>query len=99
MAVKILVKRKFKDGNMQAASRFLINIRTGAMKQPGYIASETLRSIDDKDQVVVVSMWHNIEAWEAWKNSEVRKAAIDEFKDYFVGETEYEHYSLALSPE
>ena len=99
MAVKILVKRKFKDGNMQAASRFLINIRTGAMKQPGYIASETLRSLDDSDQVVVVSMWHNFEAWEAWKNSEVRKACIDEFKDYFVGEIEYEHYSLALSLE
>lgn len=99
MAVKILVKRKFKGGNMQAAARFLINIRTGAMKQPGYIASETLRSIDDKDQIVVVSMWHNNEAWEAWKNSEVRKAAIAEFKDYFVGETEYEHYSLGLSLE
>jgi heme-degrading monooxygenase HmoA len=99
MAIKILVKRKFKDGNMQAAARFLINIRTGAMKQPGYIASETLRSIDDKDQVAVVSMWQNIEAWQAWKNSEVRKAAIAEFKDYFVGEIEYEHYSLGLSLE
>jgi len=99
MAVKILVKRKFKDGNMQAAARFLINIRTGAMKQSGYIASETLRNLDDKDQVAVVSMWHNIEAWEAWKNSDVRKAAVAEFKDYFVGETKYEHYSLGLSLE
>jgi quinol monooxygenase YgiN len=44
-------------------------------------------------------MWHNIEAWEAWKNSEARKACVDEFKDYFVGEIEYEHYALALSLE
>jgi hypothetical protein len=51
MAVKILIKRKFKDGNMQAASRLVINNRSGAMKQPGYISSETLRSLDDKDQV------------------------------------------------
>jgi heme-degrading monooxygenase HmoA len=96
MAVKILIKRKFKDGNMQAASRFLINNRSGAMKQPGYISSETLRSLDDKDQVVVVSMWENMEAWNAWKNSETRKANVAEFKDYFVGETGYEHYSLGL---
>ncbi|MEJ2221830.1 MAG: antibiotic biosynthesis monooxygenase [Desulfobacterales bacterium] len=61
MAVKILIKRKFKDGNMQAASRFLINTRTGAMKQPGYIASENLRSLDDTDEIVVVSMWETIE--------------------------------------
>ena len=99
MAVKILIKRKFKDGNIQAASRFLINNRSGAMKQPGYISSETLRSIDDKDKILVVSMWENIEAWEAWKDSEVRKANIAEFKDYLVGEAEYDHYSLGLSLE
>ena len=96
MAVKILIKRKFKDGNMQAASRFLINTRTGAMKQPGYISSENLRSLDDKDQVVVVSMWETIEAWKAWKNSEERKAYVDEFRDYYVGEAQYEHYALGL---
>jgi heme-degrading monooxygenase HmoA len=96
MAVKILIKRKFKDGNMQAASRFLINTRTAAMKQPGYIASENLRSLDDSDQVVVASMWETIEAWKAWKNSAERKALVDEFKDYYVGEAQYENYSLGL---
>ena len=96
MAVKILIKRKFKDGNMQAASRFLINTRTGAMKQPGYIASENLRSLDDKDQVVVVSMWETVEAWKAWRNSDERKACVDEFRDCLVGEAQYEHYALGL---
>ena len=96
MAVKILIKRKFKNGNMQAASRFVINNRSGAMRQPGYISSETLRNIEDKDTILVVSMWENIEAWEAWKNSEIRKANVAEFKDYLVGVAEYEHYSLGL---
>lgn len=96
MAVKILIKRKFKDGNMQAASRFLINTRTAAMKQPGYIASENLRSLDDKDQVVVVSMWESVEAWKAWRNSDERKACVEELRDYLVGEAQYEHYALGL---
>jgi heme-degrading monooxygenase HmoA len=99
MAVKILIKRKFKEGNMQAASRFLINNRNGAMMQPGYISSETLRNIEDRNQIVVVSMWENFEAWIAWKNSETRKANEAEFKDYLVAEAEYEHYSLGLSLE
>lgn len=99
MAVKILIKRKFKEGNMKAASRFLINTRTGAMKQPGYIASENLRNLNDKDQIVVVSMWESIEAWEAWKNSDERKAYVDEFRDYYVGEAEYEYYGLGLQTE
>ena len=99
MAIKILIKRKFKNGNMRAASRLLINNRNGAMKQPGYISSESWRSLDDTDQVVVVSMWENIEAWKTWKNSETRLANEAEFKDYIVGLTEYEHYSLGLSFE
>ena len=99
MAVKILIKRKFKGGNMQAASRFLINTRTGAMKQPGYIASENLRNVEDSDEIVVVSMWESIEAWEAWKNSAERKAYVDEYRDYFVGEAVYETYALGLQTQ
>ena len=97
MAIKILIKRKFKDGNMRAASRLLINNRNGAMKQSGYISSESWRNIDDTNLVVVVSMWENMEAWENWKNSETRLANEAEFKDYLVGPAEYEHYSLGLS--
>ena len=99
MAVKILIKRKIKDANMQAASRLLINTRSGAMQQPGYISSESMRSLDDPGQIVVWSMWQNREAWDAWKNSDARKAIVSEFKDYIVGETEYEHYSLGLQFE
>ena len=84
---------------MQAASRFLINTRTGAMKRPGYISSENLQSIDDRSLVVVVSMWESLEAWEAWKNSDERKSYVDEFKDYYIGETEYEYYNLGLKSD
>ena len=99
MAIKVLIKRRFKDGNMQAASRFLINTRTGAMKRPGYISSENLRSIDDRSLVVVVSMWESLEAWKAWQNSDERKAYVNEFKDYYIGETEYEYYNLGLQSD
>jgi heme-degrading monooxygenase HmoA len=97
MAIKVLIKRKFKGGNMHAASRFLINHRNGAMRQPGYISSETMQSLDDPDKVLVVSMWQSIDYWQAWKNSETRMADEKEFKDYIVGQAEFEHYSLGLS--
>ena len=97
MAVKILIKRKIKDGNMQAASRLLINQRKGAMTQTGYISSETMQSLDDSSQILVVSMWQTREAWEAWENSEIRAVNESEFEDYIVGRTEFEHYSLGLS--
>ena len=91
MAVKIFIKRKIKDGNMQAAPRLVINIRSGAMNQPGYISSESMRSIDDPDQITVVSMWQSMEAWETWRNSAARQEIVAEFREYIIGETEYEH--------
>jgi heme-degrading monooxygenase HmoA len=99
MAVKILIKRKVKDGSTRAASRLLIKNRNDVMNQAGYISSETMRSLDDPDQIVVVSMWQSKEAWDNWKNSETRKANENEFKDYFIGKTSYEHYSLGLPLE
>ena len=99
MAVKILIKRKFKEEHFQAASRLLINHRSGAMKQPGYISSETLYNLDDPSQIVVVSMWQTREAWDAWKQSETRKANEFEFEDYIIGPAEFEHYSLGLPEE
>ena len=96
MAVKILIKRKFKDGNLKAAARLLINHRNGAMKQPGYISSETMQRLEDPNQITVVSMWKDIEAWESWKNSDIRLANENEARDLLVGPTEYEHYSLGL---
>lgn len=96
MAVKILIKRTFKDGNLKTAARLLINHRQAAMKQPGYISSETMQRMEDPNQITVVSMWQDIKAWEAWKNSETRSAAESEAKDLLAGQTEYEHYSLGL---
>ena len=96
MAVKVLIKRKIKDGNMQAAARLMISTRSGAMKQPGYISSESMRSLDDPAQITVVSMWQNMESWEAWRDSAARKEIAAEFEAYIVGETQYEHYSLGL---
>ena len=96
MAVKILIKRKFKEGNLKAAARLLINHRNGDMKQPGYISSETMQRLEDPNQITVVSMWQDIDAWEAWKNSETRSRNENEVIDLLAGQTEYEHYSLGL---
>ena len=99
MAVKILIKRKIKDGNMRAAARLLINSRKGAMTQRGYISSETMCSLDDPAQVVVMSMWQKKEDWDSWKNSSVREEIQSEFEQYLTEPAEFEHYSLGIPSE
>lgn len=96
MAIKVLIKRKLKDGNLNEASKLLNKARYNAMNQPGYISSETLSGCDDPNQVVVVSMWQQIEHWKEWKNSVLRAENEAAFEALLDGSVEYEAYNLGL---
>jgi heme-degrading monooxygenase HmoA len=96
MAVKILIKRLVKEECLKDCHRLLINGRNGAMKQKGYISSETWSSIDMPNLVTVVSMWQTIDDWEAWKSSEERHTNEARFKEIIAAETIFERYQLGL---
>ena len=96
MAIKVLIKRKIKDGKLNEASKLLIKARYNAMGQPGYISSETLSGCDDRNNVMVVSMWQKIEDWNQWQKSEVRAENESQFEPLLDGPVEYETYNLGL---
>jgi heme-degrading monooxygenase HmoA len=96
VAVKVLIKRKIKDGELNEASKLLIKARYSAMGQQGYISSETLTDCDDPNKVVVISMWQKIENWNQWKKSDLRSETEIGFESVLDGPTEYEAYDLGL---
>lgn len=96
MAVKILIKRRLKTGNIQAASEMLIKARTNAMEEPGYISSETLRGSDDPNEIVVISLWETKEDWERYVRKPSRKKLEAEFYDLLDSPTIYAPYNLGL---
>ena len=96
MAVKVFIKRKIKEGQQLEASRLISRIRYGAMEQRGYISSETLTDHNDPSRVLVISMWHELEYWNAWKNSEERKKISAAFQEIVENPTEYEVYDLGM---
>ena len=96
MAVKVLIKRKIKDGKINDASKLLIKARYNAMGQPGYISSETLSGCDDPNNVVIISMWQRIENWNQWKNGDLRAENETAFEALLKGPIEYETYNLGL---
>ena len=96
MAVKVLIKRKIKNGKMNEASKLLIKVRYAAMGQPGYISSETLTDCNDPNNVAVISMWQKIENWNQWKNTDVRSEIDAEFEAVLDESTQYEYYNLGL---
>ncbi|MBL7180510.1 MAG: antibiotic biosynthesis monooxygenase [Pseudomonadota bacterium] len=97
MAVKVLIKRKIKDGKLIEVSRLLNKARYNAMGQQGYISSETLSGCDDPRNVIVISMWQKIENWNQWKDSDLRAENEAAFEALLDEPTEYETYNLGLN--
>ena len=97
MAVKILIKRRFKPECLDQATKILIRARYEAMKMEGYIASETWRDLRDPNQIVVVSMWQTHEAWNKWYVSGPRREFTMEMGKIMGEEERIEPYELGLS--
>jgi len=97
MAVKIFIKRRLKAGFVGKASEMIIQARTNALGEKGYISSETLRSLEDPNEIVVVSMWENKSDWDRYKNSPSRVEMENKFREFTDGPTLYAMYRLGLS--
>ena len=98
MPVKVLIKRRFKEGYVKEITNFLKEIRYDAMDQEGYISSETLWDHENPLRVVVASTWRSIEDWNNWVNSDLRKSIEVKFNELLDGETEYEIFDVGFYP-
>jgi len=85
MAVQVMIKRKFKVESPEELFPFLKELRIRAKDQPGYISSETLRSLNNPEDYLVFSKWETVEDWEEWFNSKERRN-IQGKVDSLIGE-------------
>ena len=93
MAVEVIIQRKFKD---EAQARKLVplilELRSLATIQPGYITGQTLRCLDCAGEYLVISTWNSRSDWDTWFNTTVRQTLQGKI-DALLGEkTEYRFY-------
>ena len=98
MAIRVLIKRRFKEGYFNEINNVMKDVRYGAMDQEGYISSETMWDYKNPFRVVVASNWRSIENWNNWLISDMRKAIDKKFEKFLAGETEYEIFELGFYP-
>ncbi len=79
MIIRVLMTRKVPKltSGLDAAllpqlSEMLIQLRSMAHRQPGYISGETLRNVDDPNEYLVISTWKGFDAWQRWLSNEER---------------------------
>ena len=72
MPIRVLIKRTFPAGCEKEMLPILKELRRRVTQQPGYISSEYLKRIDAPNEIVVISTWTSIDAWNNWFTSKDR---------------------------
>ena len=97
MAIEVLIRRTTRSGiNAKALLPYIVELRSQAVKQPGYISGETLFDLERKDECLVVSRWTTLEHWKQW-NLSARRMKLDEGMQELLGtKTEYRFFGVGL---
>jgi heme-degrading monooxygenase HmoA len=98
MAVKILIKRRLpldRDKTQYIVSIFR-QLRMLAIEQEGYISSDTLRSMVNPLEFLVISTWRTLEDWQRWQKSSRRKELRSKVDSLLEGGTSYEVFQFGF---
>ncbi len=90
MAVKVLIRRRFKSGLGKDPAHLLNQLRSKAIMESGYISGETLVSAEDPKNVLVLSNWVSMNKWEQWNKNQERINASKEIEKYLEKPEEVE---------
>jgi len=73
MAIRVLIERKIVPENQPLLSSLLMRLRSKAMQAKGYISGETLRSLQDPNEYLVISTWNSLDDWKKWEAEKERQ--------------------------
>jgi quinol monooxygenase YgiN len=65
--IRVIIERHCKPDKEAELEKLLVELRARAMKQPGYVSGETLRSVDDPCHWLVISTWVDVDRWKVWE--------------------------------
>ncbi|MCP4338016.1 MAG: antibiotic biosynthesis monooxygenase [Desulfobulbaceae bacterium] len=95
MTVHVVIKRKLIINDPDKLNPLMKELSKRAKLQEGYISTDTLQSIDNPGEYLVISKWETEENWMSWFQSKERRD-IQGKVDSLIGErTFYELFKPA----
>ena len=93
MAISVMIQRTFSDKEKAAKlAPLIVEIRSLATIQPGYITGKTFRCLDCPGEYLVISTWNSLDDWNLWLQSEQRMALQKQVDDLLGETTQYRIY-------
>jgi heme-degrading monooxygenase HmoA len=88
--IKVHITRKVSPEKMEDLYALINELRSLTMGQPGYIAGETLKRVDQPGESLVVAKWQSADYWQQWQQSKARSEIQDKIDQLLGQETKYE---------
>ena len=82
--VRVIIERRCQPNKEVELEKLLVELRSKAMWQRGYISGETLQSVDAPSLWLVISTWLDAELWKAWENSPERQEMVTKIEQLLV---------------
>ncbi len=98
MAIQVLIRRKIVKGKIKDVAKLMVELRSLARAQPGYMSSESLRCIDppSDEEYLIRSTWQSDEDWKRWLHSEERVGIQKKIDVITQEKTEYKVYEALV---
>jgi heme oxygenase (mycobilin-producing) len=97
--IKVLLERRVPKRNYPKLLDHLIDLRTAALHQPGYISGETLIKGNDPIDVMTISTWISEDHWKAWTTARVRIELNDIISRLIDGEAKVSVYKVSFEED
>ncbi len=92
MSVKIIIVRNVPQEKAADLRPLLLQMRSLANAQSGYISGETLVNYDNPSENLVISTWKTLEDWNTWLADDQRRALQVRVDEITGSETMYSVY-------
>ncbi len=92
MSIKVILYRRVPAEKVQDLKPLLLEMRSLAMAQRGYISGETLMNEDDPEEYLVISSWTTKSRWNEWSEHPGRKALQKKIDSLLGRKTMYQIY-------
>jgi len=100
MSIEVMIKRKIQQGPLAGkVVPLILQLRTLATYQPGYISGRTLFNVENPKDCLVISEWQTMEDWYQWMKNEEREAIQNKIEIETGEPTEYSVYAPMIAPK
>jgi len=93
MAICVIIRRTVSDKTMaDKLAPFIVQLRSRATAQPGYVTDQTFSCLDCKGEYLVISTWNTLDDWNKWMHSDERQVVQKQIDELTGEKTEYRYY-------